>query len=309
MSFDFTVLVGQMKILATLMLVGVCWQKAKIFSNELINSFSAVIARLILPLMLCTVVGSVSKSDIAQGIRVFLVTAFFYTLIVVLALIFSKIGKGDRARRKMDVLLECYGNSGFIGIPLLVSIFPEKAGIVAAAYTIVDVFFYWVVGPCIVGESKKINFRKLITPITVSVAAGIVFMFLPDIVKNNIVWDTAYNVGATCKYFASIYIGMSIARMDGARLKSNMRSFAAAPVKLIIIPLLACFIVGKTGLLSGDVLTMFIILCSTPAGMMLPIIAEYAEADTGEYASVGLTFSTVLCLITMPLMMWIIGKI
>ena len=88
-----------------------------------------------------------------------------------------------------------------------------------------------------------------------------------------------------------------------------MKSVSAAPVKLLLVPLLAYFIVGKTGILTGDILTMFIILCASPTGMMVPVVAEIAGEKTGEYASVGVIVSTVLCLVTLPLIMWIISMI
>ena len=114
---------------------------------------------------------------------------------------------------------------------------------------------------------------------------------------------------ATAKYFASIYIGMAVARMDMARLKRNLRSISATPIKLLAVPLLAYFVVGKTGLLTGDILTMFIILCAAPTGMMVPVIAEVAGENTSEYASVGVIISTVLCLVSLPFMMWIISML
>ncbi len=309
MGSEFPVLIDQIKIIATLMIIGICWQKAKLFDNNLIDSLSAIIAKLILPFMLCTIIGSVSRSSLAEGLRLFAATLFIYTFSVILSKFFIRFLKMDEPNKSMNVLLQCYGNSGYIGIPLITAIFPEKAGIAAAAYLMVDSFYYWVIGPCIAAGNGKLSFKKLISPITISILAGFLIMLLNINVDGNIVWETAKNVGGTCKYFASIYIGLAIGRMDMSKFKSNLFSFTAAPVKLIIIPVLAYFLVGKTGFLKGDYLTMFIILCATPAGMSLPIISEIANVDSTEYASVGVTFSTVLCLATLPLIVWLINII
>ena len=57
----------------------------------------------------------------------------------------------------------CFGNSGFIGIPLIVSMFPETAGIAAASFSLVEATYYWVIGPLLInnGEKKKgIDWKK-----------------------------------------------------------------------------------------------------------------------------------------------------
>ena len=135
------VLIEQMEIIATLMVIGFLWQKLKLFGSQLIDSLSAIIAKLILPLILCTIIGSVSRTQLSEGIRVFLATAFIYIVTVAAAKFISRFYHIDEPQKSMLPLLQCYGNSGYIGIPLITSIFPLQAGIVSAAYTLVDAFF------------------------------------------------------------------------------------------------------------------------------------------------------------------------
>ncbi|GFI61010.1 hypothetical protein IMSAG049_00161 [Clostridiales bacterium] len=302
---EFSVLTEQMKIIATLMVIGFIWKKSKIFDNQLVDSLSAIMAKLVLPLMICTMIGSVSRSELAVGGRVFISALIIYIIISFGGKAISRFYRVSGDKKGMHVLLQFYGNSGFIGIPLITSVFGEKAGIVTAAYLIVDTFFYWVVGPYIVGN--KLSLKKFLSPITVSIFLGIIITLLPVSFNGNIIWDTAKNVGGTCKYFASIYIGMVIGRMDLKKVRENIYSLTAAPVKLILLPLLAYLVFGRTGFLSGDMLLMFVILSATPCGMALPIVARVADADTecAEYASVGVTISTVLCLVTLPLMVYL----
>lgn len=308
MDGTMAILVQQMKIIATLMAIGFIEKKLKLINDTLIDSLSAIIAKLILPLMLLTIIGSLSLSQLAASGRIFIATAIVYSASVFFINFLSRFSKLEEPNKSMHVLLQCYGNSGYIGIPLIVSIFPEKAGIVAAAFTIVDSFFYWVIAPSIAGK-EKINFRRFISPITISVLAGIIILLMGLDLNNNIVWDTMKNVGGTCKYFASIYIGMCIGRMGLKSIKANLHSITAAPIRLLVIPVIAYFIVSKTNLLSGDSLTMFIILCATPSGMSLPIVANIAGADSTEYASVGIVFSTILCLFSIPILIWFIGML
>ena len=70
MGFDISVLIDQMKIIATLMLIGFIWKRSRRFNDDLVNSLSAILAKLILPLMLTTVIGSGSKTELTQGIKI-----------------------------------------------------------------------------------------------------------------------------------------------------------------------------------------------------------------------------------------------
>ena len=76
------VLISQMKMIAVLMIIGFIWQKIKIFDDSLINALSAIIAKLILPLMLCTVVGSIPRNEITEGLPFFAATLITFTITV-----------------------------------------------------------------------------------------------------------------------------------------------------------------------------------------------------------------------------------
>jgi|GEM_PF-5738167 len=306
MAAYFSVLTEQMKIIAALMAIGFVEHRSGLFDKHLLDSLSAIIAKLILPLMLLTIIGSMPKSELTQGFRLSVSTALVYTLSIVVTQFFSRFSKLNEPEKSMHPLLECYGNSGYIGIPLILSIFPKTAGIAAASYTFVDSFFYWVVAPAL-AKKGSVNFKKIVSPMTLSIFAGFAIMLSGIDLTGFTLWDTMKNVGATCKYFASIYIGMTISNTDLKQLKANMYSLTAAPVKLMLIPLLSYIIIKKTSLLTGDYLLMFVMLVSTPSGMSLPIVADIAGVKSAQYASAGVSMSTVLSLFTIPLVMYIVS--
>lgn len=114
MGFDISVLIDQMKIIATLMLIGLFGKEVGCLRCLLIH-FQQILAKLILPLMLTTVIGSVSKTELTQGIKIFLATLIFYTTIIVLSKVITHFGKADPAIKRMDVLLQCFGQFRICG--------------------------------------------------------------------------------------------------------------------------------------------------------------------------------------------------
>ena len=71
MNENVVLLIGQMEIIASLIVIGLVVQKLKLFTSDLIDALSAMMSRLILPLMLMTVIGSISRDDIIHSWRFF----------------------------------------------------------------------------------------------------------------------------------------------------------------------------------------------------------------------------------------------
>jgi predicted permease len=306
MDNNVLILIEQMKIIGSLMIIGVFEQRIKLFGKNLIDALSQIISKLILPIQLMTVIGSISRSDLISSGRFFLCTIIMYPLCIFLAGMVTKFLRLKEPQKSMHVLVTSFGNGGFIGLPLIISMFPKTAGKAAAAFMFIEAVVYWVFGPILASpeKKKKIDFKMVISPLTISIAIGIIIVLLNINLTGLVFWDTLTDVGNTSKYFASIYIGMNIGMMGLKRLKNNLKVLFAAPFKLIIFPVIAFILFGKTGILTGDLLVMFVVLFSTPSGMALPIVAQISGSDS-EYASSGTIATTILCLFTMPFVIWL----
>ncbi|MGL4789964.1 MAG: AEC family transporter, partial [Anaerotignaceae bacterium] len=283
MATEMVVLIGQMKILASLIIVGIFFQRAKIFTEENIDNISVILTRLILPCMVMTVIGNGGgRADLIGRIDFFIFCLLFFILTILISYINLKFAKFDEETKGINVLLTSCGNGGFIGIPLVVALFPETAGLYVAAYIMVEAVIFWVVGPIIAEPDKgkrKIDFKKLVTPLTVCVLIGILVVLLNLNLKGLVFWDTLAEVGSTSKYFAAIYIGADLGRKGIKSMFSDSRIFITTAFKLFVFPMIAYLIFGKTGLLTGDALIIFVLLFATPSGMALPIIARMVKAN------------------------------
>ena len=67
MNSNVVLLIGQMEIIASLIVIGLIVQKLKLFDSNLIDALSTMMSKLILPLMLMTVIGSISREDIIHS--------------------------------------------------------------------------------------------------------------------------------------------------------------------------------------------------------------------------------------------------
>ncbi len=309
METEILVLIGQMEILAVLILIGLFAQKSGLMNETNINSMSDIIAKLILPCMLFTMIGGGGTRDELFGMWKFLIACILLFVIAIsVGFILSRIIGLSQPAKNMHILVTAFGNGGYVGIPVIAAMFPDNSGLAIAVYSMVEAVFYWVFGPMIVDTSgsRKIDLKKVFTPLTISVLLGILVLLLNLKPENNVVWDTLSNVGSTTKYFAAIYIGLDLGRKGFKKMTANPKVFTAAPFKLVILPVIIYLVFGKTGFIEGDLLTMLVLFMATPTGMSLPIVARIAGSDDA-YATSGTMVCTILCLFTMPFVLWLIS--
>jgi len=305
------VLIAQMEMFASLILIGFVAQKLKLLSDENINNLSAILSKFIIPAMLVTMIpNGGTRDELLSGWVFLLCSVGVVTIMLAVGTITSRMLHFESAaRRNMHAIAVSFGNAGFIGIPLISAVFPETSAIPCALYLLVEAIVCWTLGPIMADPNhgqKKVDLKKLVSPLTISIAIGTVLILLNINLEGFILWDTLTTVGGTTKYFASIYVGLNLGRQGFKKILIDKRVFASTPFKLIVFPIAAYLLFGKTGILSGDLLLILVLFAATPTGMAISILADMTGSDT-EYATAGTLVNTVFCLVTIPLVMQLIS--
>ena len=305
------VLIAQMEMFASLILIGFVAQKIKLLSDENINNFSAILSRFIIPCMLVTMIpNGGTRAELLGGWKFLLCAIAIITFMFFVGIIVSRMMKFEEAaRRNMHTIIMSWGNAGFIGVPLVAAVFPETGAIPAAIYLFVEAVYCWTVGPVVADPNpgkKSIDWKKLVSPLTISIAIGIVLILCNASLKGNVVWDTVTAIGGTTKYFASVYVGLNLGRQGLKSIVVDKRVFVSTPFKLVIFPVIAYLAAGKTGILSGDALLILVLFAATPTGMAVPLVADMAGGDKA-YGTSATLINTIICLVTIPLVMKLIA--
>lgn len=308
MDVQMTVLAAQMETLAILILTGFLAQRTKMIKNESIDALMEIISKLLLPCMLMTLIGSGgSRGELMRMGRFLAATVVTFAIALSTGFVSAKIVRLPREEQGLHTLASAYSNGGYIAVPVIAAMFPETSGLSIAVYSTVEAVMYWVFGPAIAAPAKgggKAGLKKLLTPITVSVALGFAVLILNIRPSGSMVWETLRNIGSTTKYLAAIYIGLDLGRKGKNGILAKPKSFTAVPVKLIIVPLAVYMILSKTGLVTQEQLVILTIFSAAPSGMSLPIVSKIAGAND-TYIISAIMASTVLCPATMMLVMWL----
>lgn len=305
MGEQFNILLNQMFVFFTLIAIGFAAQRIKLLSDGVIDAMSNMVVRLILPCMVCTtVVNGATIEGVFSKIPFFVCSFLMIGILLVIAFVSSKLMRMRPPTSYINMAVIGFPNTGFIGYPLLLAMFPETGALAVAVYVIVDQVTFWSIVPVLTKPQislKEISLRKLINPPFISLLIGLILISL-NIHPSNVAWNTITDVGSTSKFFALIYIGADIGRKGFKSIVKRPKVFLTIPIKLIIAPVVVFFVLKALGVLTSEELLMITTLSMLPSMVVVCMLAAQNGSDD-EYATAGLIVTTLCSMVTMPLVM------
>lgn len=311
MGEQFNILLNQMFVFFTLIAIGFAAQRIKLLSDSTIDSMSALVVRLILPCMVCTtVVNGATIGGVFQKIPFFLCSFVMIGILILIGFISSKLMRLEAPTSYINTTVIGFPNSGFIGYPLLIAMFPETGPLAVAVYVIVDQVTFWTIIPVLTKKEaslKSISLKGMINPPFISLIIGLILITF-NIHPSNVAWNTVTSVGSTCKYFALIYIGADIGRRGFKTIVEKPKVFLTVPIKLIIAPIVVFFVLRFLGVLTSEEIIMLTTFAMLPSMVVVCMLAAQNGSDA-DYATAGLIVTTLCSMVTMPLVMKFIMEI
>jgi len=224
----------------------------------------------------------------------------------VLFLFFHK--KYDDAKYRILSAGGVLGNVGFLGMPLIASIYPDDPMVLC--YSSINVMsmnlIVFTIGVYLITNNKEFVKLKnaIINPTSLAIFAALpLFLFsvkLPEVVRSGI-----SILGKSVTPMCMIILGM---RLSASKLKdifSRPFVYAAAALKLVAFPVFAFLIVKLMPFLDPVAKTTIIVLTTVPAGVVIESLAELHESEQ-EFAANVVLLTTIISVITIPVMITIL---
>lgn len=221
--------------------------------------------------------------------------------VVVAPLVFRKCPK-DRAA--IFKYASCYGNCGYMGLPLAKALFGTEGVFYCSAVVIAFQIFSFTHGIYVMTkdseENQKFDLKKLLlNPGIISVAIGMPLFLLSVEVPEVILSPIGY-VASLNSPLAMLIFGTYIANTSFKSIFKEWRIAGVAVIKLIITPailLLLFKLFGIGGVLLGSVM----IPASAPSATNTSLFAAKYGRDTG-LASQTVAVVSFISIVTMPIM-------
>lgn len=291
-------IINQVIILSFIMIVGVYARKKDILSKEASKSFSNFLTNITLPCLLISSFNYTYSQDMISKARIM----FVYSIIIHIILIFvSRVltFKYPENSKKVLRFATIFSNCGFMGYPVLESLFGKIGIFYGAIFNIPFNIFMFSIGIMIYTGKKDLKTLKevLVNPAIIATILGlIIFSFS---IKLPYPLFTAMSiVGSMTTPLSMIIVGAMLSEIRLKDIFSGTLVYYASFLRLIAVPFLT---LGILKLLNADKLLMQIavIIEAMPAAVLASVLAEKYGADTA-LASRSVFISTIISMITIP---------
>lgn len=277
--------------------------KAKLLNSEDSKILSIIVLYLIIP---CVIINAFQVDYTPQTVKGLLIALAGSVMTqVILLIVVSILGRVFHLN-EVEVASIYYSNSGNLIVPIVMFILGKEWVLYGCVFMSVQLVFIWTHCKKIISRESTYDWRKIVLNINmISIAIGIV-LFLTRIHLPAIINNTLSAVGSMIGPSSMIVTGMLFAGMDFKQIFANKRVYFVSFFRLIIVPVIALFLIKCSQLSTfssnGNKLMMIVFLAIiTPSASTVTQMCQVYGNDS-QYASAINVVTTLLAIVTMPLM-------
>ena len=288
-----------------IMILGFVIAKLKIIKS----SDSDILSKISLYLLMPSAILNAFDFEISDKIVWGLVLAFAAAIIMhIVFFILDKFYFKFISNNPNERAAVMYSNAGNLIIPIVIFVLGEEWVIYSTAYLSVQLLFLWTHGIRIFFSDTKFNIKKILLNVNIiSIFLGICILIiglrLPAFVK-----DITSSLGGMLGPIGMLIAGILAAKIDFKKVLKNKRLYLTVIIRLIIYPLITLIVVkllSNIPIVNGDKILLISFLASiTPSASTVIQFAQLKGEDT-DFAVAINVFSTILCIVTMPLMVYL----
>lgn len=340
-----TKLIEQVAILFLMMVPGILLKKCKLVGGDFGKGLSNLILYIAQPVLVFYSYLNFEGtfSDIWKNILiVFLLSIIAHLIFCLVAIPVFK--KAPENQKKMLRLATIFSNAAFMGIPLIDILLGAENAIYASIYNITFNLFLWTLGVHLCTHTEGTDFdgdgdsdlgdalasashhmkkggslmKVLLHPVTLASALGLIVLIAgvntPLLKEQNlgVLTDTLAHIKGLVAPLSMVVIGL---RIPDIRLKGILKDFYMylfLALRHIALPVLFLFVTKLLAIIglpiSEGVCLTALILAATPSATSATMFAEKYNCDA-PYTSRLVIVSTLLSILTMPLVVWLCQSI
>jgi len=269
---------------------------------------NATLTKLILQVtMPATLISTIANSTLEVPLgEVFLllgIIALTFVIMIFISFASPFVFRAAPDERGVFTAMGLLANAGFMGIPLTYAFFGPDGMFYAVLYNIVFTFVAFSLGVKFIGGTKaKLSLRFFLSPVLVA-AVGALILFLLGIQLPYVLNRGIGLIGNITTPAAMILLGSILGAMPLDEVFRGWRVYAVSLVRLVISPL-AVYLFLILLPLSFPPLFIKVVLVAASSPMAVIIATLAIHYDTHhELASRGIFISTLLSVVTMPLIL------
>ena len=313
---NFTALLNTIATLFIMLIVGYIAGKVGIVDSVASKKLSNLIIKIAQPALIIYSIVKMqySAENLELGLKT-LALGFAVHLFMGGVAFLACLKIKDLDERKILEFSMVFGNTGFIGIPIMESLFGDVGGFMASFIVVSFNILMWTLGIAILSRKRddiKLTLKKaLINKGTVPSVIGLAVFLLPIILPSfklpTFALSSLSYIASLCTPVSMLIIGALLAGRSFKQIFGSGKVYYLCLFKLVIIPLLVCVIMKLLGF--SDMWVLFAAaLTSMPSATSVSMLAELYDITPG-FSAQGVGTSSLLSIATMPCVIWLAQKI
>lgn len=304
------ILLQQMLALFLLMIIGYFCGKKDILDPATTKKISWLVVN-VANVAVILQAGLDNRNDIPPERLLFMggLAVGMYVLFILIAAVLPMVLGAKKERYGIYRTMFVFSNIGFMGLPLLNALAGGEAVLYAAPFQLVFnalLYTYGIANMCknAEGAGTQSQWKRMMNPGVLACVLAIVLFFtridVPDFMDT-----TIKNLANLTLPLSMLVIGRSFTEFKIKELFTNARLLIFAGIKLLLIPVVIMLFL-KQWIVDETILTVCLVMLSAPVASMVAMFAQQYDADY-EHASKGVALTTILAVVTMPLVSMLVG--
>lgn len=301
----FTLIFHQLLKMLFIMILAIICFRIGLLNQEGNKNFSNLLLMIVNPCLIITVYQTDFDAELVKGLLIAFAAAIAAHII---AIIISTVlvPKSSNPNYVLDRFGAVYSNCGFMGIPLINSVLGNEGVFYLTAYITVFNLLTWTHGLSILkGKFEWKNVKQgLRSPMVIATCTAMILFFaqirLPEVFLDSLQYVADMNTP-----LAMIIAGCSVAQADLKKIFKDIRIYWVSFLKLFVIPLGVLLFLWLTKT-DYTVAYTTLIASACPTATTLTMMSIRFEKDY-TYASKIFAFSTVLSIVTIPIVTFLAG--
>ena len=313
MALFFTIM-SKLVILTIYIGIGYAAKKLKILSDEFADGIVKLLLFISLPALILNIfLTSFDRSMISQGLAMLIISFALYIISTPIGYLTARLMRLKRNQIGVTTFAITFPNYTFIGIPVLTSILGEGVLMNASFGDLACSISVYTIGMLTIskfgteakGKSglKLMGERMLKMPVNYALLGGLI-LALMNVHPPQPITDTLTGLANLTTPMAMIYIGATLTKNNIKDILGDWHVYVTSIMRLVAIPL-AVYFVGRIFIKDTMFLNTIVVGAAIPTASFCALFAkEYGGDDI--LASKYIFISTLMCLVTIPLVYIII---
>ncbi len=307
---SINVVLQQMIIIFLLVMVGYLVAKAGIFSSVSSREFSVLVVNVCNPALIFSNVWS--TDEVISSSRFFytlLVSAGIYLVLIAVGFLLPRLLRLPKANRNSYALMSIFGNTGFIGIPVITAVVGPSGIIYIVIFNLLFVLLVYTLGKRLAtsGVEKQANRIRLRDFVNVGSVCSIlaIIIYLTRWTAPVVIVESVDYLGRATTALSMLVIGINLAQVSLKETFGDWKLYPFLILRQIVLPILLGFVL-KPLIPDALMYSVLILLIAMPAANMPLMLADEAGADS-RVLSRGIVVGTLLSVLTIPIVVWAVA--